>query len=89
VTAFRERGGEGGGRRNGGRTIIMGEKAAVDPSMAASAATLHAVFILMVERTMLWLRLISGPRNPNFFRVFVRYFLGIDSNLCKSPLRIS
>jgi hypothetical protein len=31
----------------------MGEKAAVDPSMAASAATLHAVFILAPERTVL------------------------------------
>jgi hypothetical protein len=43
---------EGGSRRRGGRTIIMGEKAAVDPSMAASAATLHAVFIVALLLTM-------------------------------------
>ena len=74
---------EGGSRRRGGRTIIMGEKAAVDPSMAASAATLHAVFIVALLLTMR--RLI---RPPYFFRVFHYgrnliqvYFFRIDSKI--------
>ena len=75
---------EGGSRRRGGRTIIMGEKAAVDPSMAASAATLHAVFIVALLLTMRCA--LSGPHisfgffttDPNLIQV---YFFRIDSKI--------